>query len=167
MERLFKTGQDRLVKERRLAGMATLEAANRFVEEWLPLDNRRVTVPPAQAADLHYPRPAQRELDRMPCLKTTRRLRNDFTIAHQGRLYQIRDTIRAPHVLVEEHVEGTMWITHQGLPLGFHVITVRPVRATAVTPVHPPQRPVTPRPNHPWRRCLRPVPRTQATVART
>ena len=120
---------------------------------------------PDTGGDLHRPRPAHQELDRMLCLKTSRRLRNDFTIAHQGRLYQIRDTIRGPHVLVEERVDGTMRITHQGRPLGFHVITVRPVKATVVTPVHPPQHPVTPRPNHPWRRRLRPERRTQATVA--
>lgn len=167
VERLFKTAQDRLVKELRLAGITTIEAANRFLVEWLPIYNRRFTVQPAQAADLHRPRPAHRELDRMLCLKTTRRLRNDFTIAHQGRLYQIRDTIRAPHVLVEERVDGTMRITHQGRPLGFHVITARPVKAAAVTPVHPPRRPVTPRPDHPWRKRLLPTRDTHAAAAET
>ena len=84
VERLFKTVQDRLVKELRLAGVSTLEAANRFLESDLPIYNRRVAVLPAQAADLHRPRPAHRELDRTLCLKTTRYLRKDFTIAYQG-----------------------------------------------------------------------------------
>ena len=167
VERLFKTLQDRLVKALRLAGIATIEAANRFVEEWLPLYNQRFTVQPAQATDLHRPRPAHRELDRILCLKTTRCLRKDFTIAHQGGLYQIHETIRAPHVLVEERVDGAMRIMHQGRPLGFHAITARPVKAAAVTPVHPLRRPVTPRPDHPWRRRLQPERRTQATVANT
>ena len=167
VERLFKTVQDRLVKELRLAEVSTLEAANRFLERYLPIYNRRFAVRPAQAADLHRPRPAHRELDRMLCLKTIRCLRKDFTIAYQGGLYQIHETIRAPHVLVEEHVEGTMRITHQGRSLGFHAITSRPVKIAAVTPVHPPRRPVTPRPDHPWRRRLRSERRTQATVART
>jgi len=52
VERLFKTVQDCLVKELRLASIATSEAANRFLEEWLPIDNRRFAVQPAQAADL-------------------------------------------------------------------------------------------------------------------
>ena len=69
VERLFKTLQDRLVKELRLAGVATLEEANRFLEGSLPIDNRRVAVPPAQAADLHRPRPAHRERDRILCLR--------------------------------------------------------------------------------------------------
>ena len=167
VERLFKTVQDRLVKELRLAEVSTLEAANRFLESYLPIYNRRFAVPPAQAADLHRPRPAHRELDRMLCLKTIRCLRKDFTIAYQGGLYQIHETIRAPHVLVEEHVDGTLRITHQGRSLGFHAITSRLVKIAAVTPVHPPRRPVTPRPDHPWRRRLRSERRTQATVART
>jgi hypothetical protein len=167
VERLFKTVQDRLVKELRLAEVSTLEAANRFLESYLPIYNRRFAVLPAQAADLHRPRPAHWKLDRMLCLKTIRCLRKDFTIAYQGGLYQIHETIRASHVLVEEHVDGTMRITHQGRPLGFHAITSRPVKIAAVTPIHPPRRPVTPRPDHPWRRRLRPERRTQATVART
>jgi hypothetical protein len=156
VERLFQTVQDRLVKELRLAGVSTLEGANRVLEGYLPIHNRRFAVPPAQAADLHRPRPAHRELDRILCLKTTRCLRKDFTIAHQGGLYQIHETVRAPHVLVEEHVDGTMRITHQGRTLGFHAITSRPMKAAEAKKVHRPRRPVTPRPDHPWRGRLRP-----------
>jgi transposase-like protein len=167
VERLFKTLQDRLVKELRLAGIATIEAANRFVEEWLPIYNRRFAVQPAQAADLHRPRPAHRELDRILCLKTTRCLRKDFTIAHQGRLYQIHDTVRAPHVLVEERVNGTMRIRHQGRTLGFHAITSRPMKAAEAKTVPRPRCPVTPRPDHPWRKRLLPTRETHAAAAIT
>ena len=167
VERLFKTVQDRLVKELRLAGIATIEAANRFVEEWLPIYNRRFAVQPTQAADLHRPRPAGRALDRMLCIKTTRCLRKDFTIAHQGRLYQIHDTLRATHVLVEEHVDGTMRITHQGQTLGFHAITSRSMKAAAVKPVPRSRQPVTPRPEHPWRKRLLPERGTHAAAAIT
>ena len=64
VERLFHTVQDRVIKEMRLADVSTLEAANRFLEGSLPLYNRRFGVRPAQATDLHRPRPARRELDR-------------------------------------------------------------------------------------------------------
>jgi len=165
VERLFKTVQDRLVKELRLAGVSTLEAANRFLEGYLPIHNRRFAVPPAQAADLHRPRPAHRELDRILCLKTTRCLRKDFTIAYQGGLYQIHETVRTPHVLVEAHVDGTMRITHQGRPLGFHAITSRPMKAAEAKKVPRPRRPVTPRPDHPWRERLRPERTTHAAAA--
>lgn len=156
VERLFKTFQDRLIKEMRLAGISTLDEANRFLEDYLPIYNQRFAVPPAQAADLHRPRPAGWALDRMLCIKTTRCLRKDFTIAHQGRLYQIHDTLRATHVLVEERVDGTMRLTHHGRPLSFHAIASRPLQA-AETPKGPQlRRPVKPTPEHPWRKRLLP-----------
>ena len=164
IERLFKTFQDRVIKEMRLAGMATIDEANRFLEDYLPIYNRRFAVPPAQAADLHRPCPARRELNRILCIQTTRCLRKDFTIAHQGALYQIHDNLRATHVQVEERIDGTMRITHNGQPLGFHAITVRPVQAVEVKPVHHLRGPVTPRSDHPWRKRLRPD-REQYTAA--
>ena len=84
IERLFHTFQDRVIKEMRLAEVSTLEVANRFLAGYLPMYNQRFSVSPAQTADLHRPRLARRELDRILCLKTTRCLRKDFTIAHQG-----------------------------------------------------------------------------------
>jgi len=167
VERLFKTFQDRLIKELRLAGGSTLDEANRFLEDYLPIYNQRFSVQPVQPADLHRPRPASRELDRSLCIKTTRCLRRDWTVAHHGHLYQVQTNVRATHVQVEERVNGTMRITHHGRTLGFHAITSRPVKAATITPVHPPRRPVTPSPDHPWRRRLRPERRTQTTVARS
>jgi len=167
VERLFKTVHDRLVKELRLAGVSTLEAANRFLDGYLPTYTRRFSVQPAQPADLHRPRPASRELDRSLCIKTTRCLRKDFTIAHQRGLYQIHDTIRASHVLVEERVDGTMQITHQGRPLGVHAITSRPMKAGEAKMVHQPRCPVAPRPDHPWRKRLRPERTSHAAAAGT
>ena len=167
VERLFHTVQDRVIKEMRLATVATLEAANQFLAGYLPIYNQRFTVPPAQVADLHRPRPTRRELDRSLCIKTTRGLRRDWTVAHHGHLYQVQTNVRATQVLVEEHVDGTLRITHQGRPLAFHAITSRPVKMVKAKTVHLPRRPVTPRPDHPWRRRLRPEHRTPATMATT
>jgi hypothetical protein len=164
VERLFHTFQDRVIKEMRLANVSTLEAANQFLAGYLPIYNERFTVQPAQVADLHRPRPASRELDRSLCIKTPRGLRRDWTVAHHGPLYQVRTNVRASHVLVEERVDGTMRITHQGRPLAFHAITARPVKVGEVKTGHLPRRPVTPRPDHPWRRRLRPERRTPATT---
>lgn len=167
VERLFHTFQDRLIKELRLAGVATLDAANRFLDNYLPIYNRRFAVPPAQATDLHRPRPARRDLDRILCLKTKRVLRRDWTVAHDGQLYQIHDPLRATHVQVEERVDGRRRITHHGRPLGYHAITSRPLKAVEGTPVHPPRPPVTPRPDHPWRQRLLPERSTRAATAMT
>ena len=143
----MKTVHDRVIKEMQLADVSTLDAANQFLEGYLPISNQRCTVPPAQVADLHRPRPARRDLDRSLCLKTSRGLRRDWTVVHHGPRYQVRTTLRATHVLVKECVDGTMRMTHQGRPLDFHAIT--------------------PRPDHPWRKRLRPERPIQAMVART
>jgi len=150
VERLFKTLQDRLVKDLRLAGIATIEAANQFVEAWRPGYNRRFAVQPAQTADLHRPRPASLDLDRSLCLKTTRVMRRDWTVAHHGQLFQLDTPIHTHAVLVEDHLDGTMWITHRGQPLRYHGITSRPVRVMAPTPPAAPQCPVKPKPTRPW-----------------
>jgi len=156
VERLFKTLQDRLVKDLRLAGIATIEAANRFLEAWLPRYNRRFAIQPAEAADLHRPSPTARELDRILCLKTTRALRRDWTVAHHGRLYQITTNIRTTQILVEDHLDGTIQMTHHGRPLRYHAITARPVTVTAPPPLVTPRRPVKPKPTHPWCRSVLP-----------
>ena len=164
VERLFHTFQDRVIKEMRLAKVATVDEANRFLERYLPIYNQRFAVPPAQPADLHRSRPAPRDLDRILCIQTPRCLRKDCTIAHQGGLYQIHDHLRATHVQGEERIDGTMRLTHNGRPLSFHAIMVRPVKAMEVKPVHHRRRPVTPRPDHPWRTRLQPE-REQHTAA--
>jgi hypothetical protein len=149
VERLFKTFQDRLVKELRLAEVSTLAAANEFLKGYLPIYNRRFAVQPAPTAERHRPRPTARDLDQILCIKTTRCLWKDFTIAQHGGLYQIHDTLRATHVVGEERVEGTMRITHQGRTLGVHAIPARPITVAETKTVPPPRRPVTPRPDHP------------------
>lgn len=155
VERLFQTFQDRVIKEMRLARVATLEAANQFLEGYLPRYNRRFAVPPAQAADLHRPASSAQELARSLCIKTSRCLRKDFTIAHEGRLYQVHDNLRATRVVVEEHVNGTMRLTHHGRALGFHAIAARPVSEAEAKSLPRSHRPVTPKPNHPWRKRWR------------
>jgi len=167
VERLFKTLQDRLVKDLRLADIATIDTANRFLETWLPGYNRRFTVPPAEVADLHRPSPAVRELDRILCLKTTRVVRRDWTVAHHGHLYQLETTVRATQVLVEERLDGTIDLTHHGRPLRYHAIAARPVKVTAPSPLVTPRRPVKPTPHHPWRKRLWPDRHQLAAAART
>ena len=167
VERLFQTFQDRLIKELRLAGIATLEDANRFLEHYLPVYNRRFAVAPAQSADLHRPTPPIRELEGALCLKITRCVRKDFTIVHEGQLYQIRNTVRASHILVEQQLDGTMRLTHHGRALDFHTITARPVSVAEAKPLPRAHRPVRPNPNHPWRKRWRSEREQHAAAAGT
>lgn len=152
VERLFKTFQDRVIKELRLAEVSTLDAANAFLKGYLPIYNRRFAVRPAQTADLHRPRPARGELDRILCLKTKRVLRRDWTVVHNGHLYQVQTNVRATQVVIEERVDGTLRITHQGHRLAYAPIAARPGRPAVPQTTSRRHRPVTQGPAHPGRK---------------
>jgi transposase len=153
IERLFGTLQDRLVKEMRLRGIRTIVEANAFLEAYLPVYNRRFSVCPKEKDDLHRSLVKGMNLDAILCLKTERTLRNDFTVAHNHKLYQIEEKTRASKVLVEDRINGSMRITYQDQPLRFREITERPVKQKE-RPVVIRSRRVSPSPppDHPWRR---------------
>ena len=126
-----------------LADVSTLEPANQVLESYLPIQSalRRSAV---QAADLHRPRPTHQELNRILCLKPTRCLRHDWTIAHHGQLYHVRNNVRATHVIVEDRVDGTMWMTCNSRPLTYQAIVAHPLRVPPPPKIARQQRTVTP-----------------------
>ena len=84
-ERMFATLQDRLVKELADAGIATIEAANRFIAEvYLPAHNRRFMVEPAEPGTALVPW-AGGDLDQILCHQEDRVVGNDNTVTF-GRL---------------------------------------------------------------------------------
>lgn len=153
IERLFRTFQDRVVKEMRLRGIKTVEEANNFLTEYLPIYNRKFAVDSKEKADLHRPVPKGLDLDRILCIKTERALRNDFTIAHDKKLYQITDNIKAAKIMVEEKINGTMVITHNDIFLKFKEITARPEKKKKPC-IRKKTVPQTPSANHPWRKSI-------------
>ena len=168
VERLFKTLQDRLVRELRLLGIRSVADANAFLERYWPPYNRRFSKPAASLADLHRPAPARRELDRILCIKEERTVKNDFTIVHRGALYQIDQPTRARQVTVEERLDGTLHLTYRGHDLRYRAIAVRPTHDAPESPcVLHATTPWTPRADHPWRRPFRPRrgPRDPSTAA--
>ena len=153
VERLFRTFQDRLVKEMRLRKIKTIEEANRFLKEYLPVYNKRFAVPAAKGADLHRPLPKGIDLDRVLCIKTGRVLRNDFTVAFNNKLYQVEDNVRERKVVVEERIDGSMIIAHKNKVLKFKEITGRLKKEEPKAAYEfKPKRVYAPVPaNHPWR----------------
>jgi transposase len=151
IERLFLTFQDRLIKEMRLQGIATLPQANAFLPKYLPRHNQRFQVEPAQPADLHRPIPRGLDLDSILCLKTSRRLHKDATVAHDNHLYQIEERVPSQTLTVEERRDGTIRICHQGIPVKHREIVTRPRRAPAVAAAPVRRRRFRPAADHPWR----------------
>jgi transposase len=165
VERLFGVLQDRLVKEMRLAGIKTMDEANEFLDKYLPAHNKRFSVCPANPTDMHVKVPRHFDLDRHLCVKTERTVRNDSTIAHNGRLY-LMEGVRTKKVTVEERIDGSMRITGDGGPFRHREITDRPERQIAVKR-RGPRKPHVPPKDHPWRhwkiRPSRPLTDTSAT----
>lgn len=160
VERRNGVFQDRLVKELRLAGIRTVAAANEFLERrFLPDLNRRFTVPPAAAADLHRPIPKNVNLAEVLSLEEQRTVARDWTIRWQNRYFQIRaDCSPLPlpgrSITVRQLRNGRVQLLYQGRKLHWRELPERPMPAIAVTlrpaifRVRGARRPAV---NHPWR----------------
>lgn len=153
VERLFGVLQDRLVKEMRLRGIRTKEEANAFLEEYLPRHNERFNVCPAHEADVHVKLPRHVDLDEYLCIKTERTIRNDNTIALDGRLYQIEEP-GGKKVVVQERLDGSLRMISKGAALKYKEITERPKKAAALpkSDLRVYTRPPKPSKDHPWRK---------------
>jgi len=152
IERLFRTFQDRVIKEMRLRGIKTIEEGNRFLEQYLPLYNRRFSVRPREKDDVHRPLPRGMDLNGILCIKTERTLRNDFTVVHNHKLYQIQDATKASKVIVQDRMDGSMRVTYQGQALRFREITERPIRENNHPVATKRRKAYIPPADHPWRR---------------
>ena len=106
---------------------------------------------PKEKGNLHRKIPEGVKLDTILCKKTERTLRNDFTIAHEGKLYQITEGTQARKVTVEERINGSMLITYKESRLKFKEIVERPQKKTKRLNTRQTGRKYTPPANHPWR----------------
>ena len=114
-ERNFSTWQGRLPQELRLAGITTVEAANRFLRDgYLAEFNQRFAVPAAErgSAFLRGPR---RDLERIFAIQHQRTVNRDNTVTLEQRCLQIdrtrwRATLAGCRVTVYEHLDGTLSI---------------------------------------------------------
>jgi transposase len=125
VERLFRTLQDRLVKEMRLEKISTIEAANKFLIKYLPKYNKKFAVKPANHSNLHREIPNGTNLDGILCRKTQRVLRNDLTVEYNNKLYQIKDKVNARKIVIEERISGRKIMTYRNKVLKFKEITLR------------------------------------------
>ena len=136
----------------RLRGIGTIEEANEFLKQYLPVYNRRFSILPREREDLHRPLPKGVNLDAVLCIKTERRLRNDFTVAHNKKLYQIEHRTRASKVMVHEYINGSLRMTYRDQSLRFKEITTRPVKKEHEAPVKErTKRRYKPSSEHPWK----------------
>ena len=112
-----RTLQDRLPKELALAGIADMEAANRFIADvFLPAYNARFAVAAAEPGSAFVPVGLTQWQDVL-CVQEERVVGNDNTVAFQGLRLQIPPSRLRPHfvkakVRVHQYYDGTHAIFH-------------------------------------------------------
>lgn len=149
VERMFETLQDRLVKEMRLEGIKTLTEANSFLKKYLPAFNKKFSVLARESGDLHT---SAKGLDLKEILSIQKEhvLRNDRTVKHENRLYQVLDRTRARKVVVHKYLNGRIEIKHGKNRFRYKIIKERPEKVV-LRKVKPRIRYIPPA-NAPWRR---------------
>jgi transposase len=137
-ERNFSTWQGRLPQELRLRQIRTLEAANRFLrEDYIAEFNRRFQVAPRQRGTAFVPC-RSRDLERIFSLQFERSVNRDNTVSFQNLSLQIervrwRATLAGCQVMVHQHLNGTLSLTHGPHCLGHYDAGGAPLPAKAST----------------------------------
>jgi hypothetical protein len=125
IERCFGTLQDRLVKGLRKAGAKTEAAANEYLErEFLNEWNERFTVQPANSVNAHRPHTETLCLESILSHVEQRQVTNDYTVAWEGRPWQIpkaavRPGLRRSSVRIEARLDGSLQTR-----IGEHFVTL-------------------------------------------
>ena len=161
VERLFKTLQDRLVKELRLAGIHTIAEANVFLEKiFIPKFNDKFSVAPRKSYNAHTALSEEelRKLDHIFSIQSSRAVNNDFTIRFKGQWLQLAErqptlVLRQDRVTVEEHLNGSIYMKLRDKYLNFTVLPERPqkvkMRVTGLTKERQLWKPPM---SHPWKK---------------
>jgi len=141
-ERAFRTLQDRLPKELRLAGIATIEAANRWLREtYIGAYNAAFAVAPEQAGTGFVADVAGlwREI---LCVQEERVVGADNTVKWRDRALQIPESPLRPHFVrakarIHEYPDGAV-----SIHLGPHRLADYDAKGAIIAPTLPPRPPL-------------------------
>lgn len=162
VERMFQTLQDRLVKELRLAGIATIEEANKFLEEYIPKFNAKFAVMPKRKNNLHKKLNEQirEKLPQIFSIQEQRKVNNDYTVMFKNSFLQLNreqptTVYKKDAVIVEERLDGAIKLCLRNHYLNYTVLPERPkkeinIQLAALTKQK--QNSYKPPADHPWRR---------------
>jgi len=159
VEKLFKTLQDRLIKELRLQNISTIREANEFLKNaFLPKFNAKFMVEARGKANLHKKLNEQEKnkLDSIFSRQYERIVRNDFTIGHKKNCYQLEKSqpvtiCKQDKVTVEERMDNTIRMRLRGKYLNYKLLPEKPRKINNGVWVLPKSTAHTPPADHPWR----------------
>ncbi len=161
VERLFRTLQDRLIKELRLNNISSIAEANIFLEEkFIPAFNLKFAVCPRNKTDLHQ-KLTIKETENLSGIfsrQIERTVQNDFTVGFKNQWYQLTEKQTATickkdKVIVEEQGDGTVRIRLRGKYLNYVILPERPKKSNEQIWVLPAGKNKAHKPpaGHPWR----------------
>ncbi len=178
IERGWGTAQDRLRSELRRAGATTIEEANAVLAQFVVRFNRRFAVPAADPEPAWHAWPEGLTAEAVFCFHYPRRVAPDATLSWEGRALALparsdRRSWAGTGVTVQERLDGSLWVSHDGTdyrlldapaepvtlrarhlrrePLADLAAAVRREPAVANASAGPTRQPGRD-PNHPWRR---------------
>ena len=138
VERCFGTLQDRLVKEMRLEGIDTIEAANTFLPGFLEAHNARFARAPLDETDKHRPLALHDDLDATFAWKEERTVSTSLTVQYDRVLFLLEQTevareLARKRVQIWDYPDGRLEIRHKGVALPYRTFDkVRQVEPAAV-----------------------------------
>jgi len=126
VERAHQTLQDRLVKELRLQGISTIEAANAFMSTFIADYNGRFGKAPRDAHDAHRPVRTDEDLDSIFSWRELRKVTKNLTLHYERKLYLLTETPDARRVIgkyveVFQFPDGRIEIRAGGMVLPYSV----------------------------------------------
>jgi hypothetical protein len=138
VERANKTLQDRLVKELRLAGAATLAEGNAVLPAFIADYNARFAKAPANSKDLHRRLRAGDDLDDAFAWKEERTLSKALTLQYDKVMFILEPSEQAKaaigkRVTVVDYPDGRLAIRYRGVQLAYRTFDkIRQVSQAAI-----------------------------------
>jgi transposase len=162
VERVIQTLQDRLPKEMRLRGLASRDAGNAYLTDFLQDFNQRFAEEPRSSVDVHRPLTAKEDLTHIFTWQETRTLSKNLTLQFQKTVYQIQTkrpayTLRNAQVTICVNAQEQLTILYQGKALPYSIYNQQAKQAQIVSSKQLdgalPSKPLPPKPapDHPWR----------------
>jgi hypothetical protein len=126
VERAFGTLKDRLVKELRLAGISTVEAANAWLPEFVEAYNKRFGRAPANAKNSHRPLTEAEDLDETLAWREERMVTRNLTLRYDRMMLLLDPTpfargLAGKKVEVVNYPDGRFAVRHENVALPFQV----------------------------------------------
>jgi transposase len=129
IERLFKTFQDRLLKELRVHKIYSIEEANRYLHNvFIPKFNKRFSREPKYSEPAWRVVPGEINLESVFSIKEQRTVMADNTISYRSRVFQIlpdkhRISFAKAKVVVEKRLDDSIHIKYKDQYLKFKEIS--------------------------------------------